>query len=165
MNRFLLDASALVKPYAPERGTPLMQHLFTRAARDRLTCLLLGAAEVVAALVRKRNSGRISPAAFVAAMNQLHADVIRAADFQKLSATDALIDGSLPLLERYAINSSDALALQAALDLAPALRAAGNNILLVASDQRLLKAAQAERLLTFDPETQSQADLDALIGP
>jgi hypothetical protein len=36
---------------------------------------------------------------------------------------------------------------------------------LVASDQRLLRAAQAEGLPTFDPETQDQAALGALTGP
>jgi hypothetical protein len=35
----------------------------------------------------------------------------------------------------------------------------------MASDQRLLKAAQAEGLATFDPETQSTTDLDALLPP
>jgi hypothetical protein len=35
----------------------------------------------------------------------------------------------------------------------------------VASDQRLLRAAQAEGLLTFDPEVQSQVELDVLLGP
>jgi hypothetical protein len=34
----------------------------------------------------------------------------------------------------------------------------------VASDQRLLRAAAAEGLATFNPETQSQAELDALIA-
>jgi predicted nucleic acid-binding protein len=165
MNRFLLDASALAKHYAPERGSALIHHLFTRTARDRLACLLLGGAEVVAALVRKRNSGQFTPAAFAAAIGQLQADVLGAVVFQKLPAEDAVIYASLPLLERYAINSSDALVLQTALNLAPTLRAAGSDLVLVASDQRLVKGAQAEGLVTFNPETQSQADLDALIGP
>jgi predicted nucleic acid-binding protein len=165
MNRFLLDASALAKHYAPERGSALIHHLFTRAASYRLGCLLLGGAEVVAALVRKRNGGQFTPAAFTAAMAQLQAEVLGAVAFQKLPAEDTVIYASLPLLERYAINSTDALVLQTALNLAFALRAAGNDLVLVASDRRLLTASQAEHLLTFNPETQSQAELDALIGP
>ena len=165
MNRFLLDASALAKHYAPERGSALIHHRFTRAARDRLACLLLGAAEVLAALVRKRNSGQFTPAVFAAAVAQLQAEVLGAAAFQKLPAEDAVIYASLPSLERYAINSSDAVVLQTALNLALTLRADRNDLVLVASDQRLLNAAQAEGLITFNPETQSQAELDALIGP
>jgi predicted nucleic acid-binding protein len=165
MNSFLLDASALVKRYSPERGAPLVHHLFVRAARHRLRCLMLGAAEVVAALVRKRNGGRLTPPLFTVAMAELRAEVVMAADFQKLPADNPLINASLLLLEKYPINSSDAVVLQTALDLAPSLRLAGDDLVLVASDRRLLASARAERLLTFDPETQSQADLDALIGP
>jgi predicted nucleic acid-binding protein len=165
MNRFLLHASALAKHYAPERGSALVHHLFTRAAHDRLACLLLGGAEVVAALVRKRNSGQFTPPVFTAALARLRAEVLGAGAFQKLRAEDAVIHASLPPLERYAINSSDALMLQTALNLAVPLRASGNDLVLMSSDRRLLNAAQAERLVTLNPETQSQAELDALIGP
>jgi hypothetical protein len=47
----------------------------------------------------------------------------------------------------------------------PQLRAAGNDLVLVARDRRLLRAAQAEGLLTFDPENQTEPELDILIGP
>ena len=40
-----------------------------------------------------------------------------------------------------------------------------NSLVLVVTDRRLLRAAQAEGLLTFDPETQTQAELDAFLGP
>jgi predicted nucleic acid-binding protein len=165
MNYFLLDASALVKHYAPEPGTALVDHLFARASRDRLACLMLGAAEVVATLVRKRNGGSLTPAAFTVAMGQLRAEVLNAAVFRKLPTDIVLINAALALLERYAINSSDGIVLQTGLESVLPLRGSGDDLVLVASDRRLLAAAQAERLLTFDPETQSQADLDALIGP
>jgi uncharacterized protein len=165
MNRFLLDASALVKRYAPERGSAAVDHLFARAGPQRLACLMLGAAETLAGLVRKRNSGALSPAVFSAALARLKVEVFQAAAFSKLSADNALIERALPLLERYAINSKDGIVLQAALEGAPPLRTTGDDLVIVASDQRLLKAAQAEGLITFNPETQSQADLDALIGP
>lgn len=41
----------------------------------------------------------------------------------------------------------------------------GYNLVLVSSDKRLLRASQNEGLLTFDPETDSQAALDVLIDP
>jgi hypothetical protein len=43
------------------------------------------------------------------------------------------------------------------------LRARGDDLVLVASDQRLLRAAQVEGLLVFKPETQTTTDLDALL--
>jgi predicted nucleic acid-binding protein len=165
MNRFLMDASALVKHYVPERGSALLHHLFARVAGDRLSCLMLGAAEVVAALVRKRNGGLITPATFAAAMAQLRVEVLNAADFTKLAADNPTINASLALLLRYPINANDGIVLQSALDFAARLQAANDGLVLAASDQRLLRAAQTEGLNTFNPETQSQADLDALIGP
>jgi predicted nucleic acid-binding protein len=39
------------------------------------------------------------------------------------------------------------------------------NLVLVACDLRLLRAAQAEGLITFDPERQTHSDLDAILGP
>jgi predicted nucleic acid-binding protein len=70
VHAFLLDASALVKRYAPETGSAIIDYLITKATRGRLLCLMLGVAEVVAALVRKRNGGVITPAIFAAAMTQ-----------------------------------------------------------------------------------------------
>src|SRR5262245_30643899 len=105
MNRFLLDASALVKRYGPETGSPVVDHRFASATRDRLLCLMLGAAEVAAALVRKRNGGQITPAVFAMAMLRLRAEVLDAADFGKLPTDNALISASLPLLEKYSINA------------------------------------------------------------
>lgn len=165
MNFFLLDASALVKRYYAEIGAVLVDHLFARATRDRLACLMLGVAEVAATLIRKRNGGLITAAACVTAMAYLRKEVLAAADFTKHASDNPLIDASILLLEKHPINSNDAILLQAALSLAPFLQAAGNNLVLVASDQRLLRAAQAEGLTTFNPEIQTQADLDALIGP
>jgi hypothetical protein len=51
------------------------------------------------------------------------------------------------------------------LDLAAPYRASGDDLVLFSSDQRLLRAAQAEGLLTFNPETQVQTTLDTLLGP
>lgn len=163
MNRFLFDASALAKRYLVEAGTALVNHLFAQAGHNRLACLMLGAAEVVAALVRKRNSRLLTPAMFAAAMTELRAEVLSATDFLKLPSDNALVEASIPLIDRHAINATDAVLLRAALDLAYQLRAIGDELVLVASDQRLLRAAQAEGLLTFDPETQTQAALDALL--
>jgi predicted nucleic acid-binding protein len=165
MNFFLADASALIKRYAPEAGSALVGHLLSQAPRDRLMCLMLGAAEVVAALVRKRNGGQITPAVFAVALLQFRGEVLDAVDFLKLPVDNLLIGASLPLLDKHSLNATDAILLQLAREQGQVLRAAGNDLVLIASDKRLLKAAQAEGLVTFDPETQTQADLDALLGP
>jgi predicted nucleic acid-binding protein len=165
MNIFLFDGSALVKRYVAEPGKALVYHLFTRAARERLSCLMLGAGEVAAALVRKRNGGLISPADYSAAISEFRTEVLDAADFGKPPIDNNLIAASIPLLDKHAINATDAVVLQAAPQMIPTLRAVGNDLVLVACDRRLLRAAQAEGLLTFDPENQTQPELDSLLGP
>ena len=70
-----------------------------------------------------------------------------------------------PLVEKHSVNGTDAVILRSALDLAVLLQAAGNDLLLIASDLRLLRAAQAEGLTTLNPEVQSELELDALLGP
>jgi predicted nucleic acid-binding protein len=165
MNSFLLDASALAKRYHPEIGSDRIDHLFGCIARPRLMALMLGAAEVVSVLVRRRNSGQISPGSCTKQINTLRVEVIEATDFKQLAVPNDVIVNALPFIERFSVNSNDAVALRIALDVAASLRPAGDDLVLVASDQRLLKAAQAEGLVTFDPETQSPADLDNLIGP
>lgn len=83
MNHFVLDSSALVKRYTTENGSALIDHLLANASRDRLACLMLGAAEVAAALVRKQNAGLLSVSAFSVAMSEFRVEVLDAPDFEK----------------------------------------------------------------------------------
>lgn len=163
MNLFLLDASALVKRYAVEKGSALMHRLFTQAVPTRLSCLMLGAAEVFASLVWRRNDGRLALPQFTLASAAFLNEVLQANSFTKHPAANPLIERAIGLLPTHPINSNDAIVLQAALDLAAAHRISGNDLVLVAADQRLLNAAQAEGLVIFDPETQPQPDLDKLL--
>jgi hypothetical protein len=165
MNFFFLDASGLSKRYSLEVGVALVDHLFSRVPLARLSCLMLGAAEVASVLVRRRNGGRLPPAAFAQGLANLIDEIVNNPGFPALVAPNGLIVAALPLIETHSINSTDAVVLRLCLNLADELRARGDDLVLVASDRRLLRAAQHERLLTFDPETQTQADLDALIGP
>ena len=71
---------------------------------------------------------------------------------------------SRPLIEVPSINSTDAYILRCALDKADKLRTAGDNLILVSSDKRLLTATTKEGLGTFNPETDSQIYLDFLIN-
>ncbi len=165
MFSFFLDASALAKRYTPELGTPLVNHLFSRVRTDRMHTLNVGAAEVVSVIVRKRNAGRMSAAAVLQALSDVGAEVLYSAAFSKVEVDNRLMIAAVPFITAYSINSTDAIVLRAALDLAAQYRRTGDDLALVSSDHGLLKAARAEGLVTFDPETPSQADLDALIGP
>jgi predicted nucleic acid-binding protein len=162
---FFLDASALAKRYSPEVGSALMDHLMTRVPQNRLYLFNVGMGEVQSLLVRKKNAGQLSAADYAQALVELGTEIVSSSLLHKLVAGNALVTAALSLIELHSINATDAIILRLALNLAVPLRSVGHDLVLVASDQRLLRAAQAEGLLTFDPEAQSQVVLDALLGP
>lgn len=158
------DASALSKRFSIEVGTALLNWLFTNVARQRLACSAIGAAEVLSVLVRKRNDGRLTAAQYVQASASLRAEVLDEGKLGIVQVTNALVMDSLPLIERHSINASDAIVLRSALDEAVLRRLSGDDVVLIASDDRLLKAAREEGLAVFDPERQTQDELDAVLG-
>ncbi|MBM3238445.1 type II toxin-antitoxin system VapC family toxin [Candidatus Poribacteria bacterium] len=164
MNSFYFDASGLAKRYSSEVGTPLVNYLFANVTSNRMMCLTIGACEVVWIFVRKKNRGDITSTAFNQAIVDFQTEVINAAGFTLISAEDELVIASFDLIEEHSINSTDAILLNSALNIAADLRRAGNDLVVVAADERLLRAARAEGLETFNPEKNSQADLDALLS-
>src|SRR5262245_59577347 len=98
-------------------------------------------------------------------MQRLRIEVLDAVDFVKHSAENSLICAAIPLTDKHAINANDAIVLRIAPDSAIELRRSGDDLVLMASDQRLLNAAQAEDLITFNPEPQTQSELDTMLCP
>ena len=165
MHSFYLDASALAKRFVPEQGSPVIDQILDKVPGERLYILNVGAGEVVSILVRKRNAGVISDPYFRQALVDFENEIVRSADINKLPVSNRLATSSFALIVGHSINSTDAVTLKSALAIHKKLRAAGNGLVLVASDQRLLRAAQAEGLTTFNPETQDQTALALLIRP
>lgn len=52
-----LDASALIKRYAQEKGTSLVNEVFRLLSPSRMVCSTMSILEIISALVRKRNDG------------------------------------------------------------------------------------------------------------
>jgi len=128
-----------------------------------MICQVIGVGEVISVFVRKKNANLITDVAFSQALVDLRAEVIDPVAFKLAAVEDSLVFASHPLIEKHTLNATDALVLRSALDAAATLRPEGNDLVLVTSDLRLLHAAQVEGLRTFDPETGSQVDVDALI--
>jgi predicted nucleic acid-binding protein len=160
-----LDASALAKRYVPEAGSPVVDHLFVRVPLDRMFVLAVGMAEVVSILVRKHNAGAVGTPQFRNALRSFRAEFQAAGPARPVTVAGVLAESAYAFIEAHSLNSTDAILLRSALDLATTLRPRGDDLFLAASDRRLLKAAQAEGLTTFNPDTQSEADLDTLLGP
>ena len=161
MDYFYWDASALAKRYTTEVGTPIVNNLFTRFTYARTMFLHICTGEIISILVRKKNAGILTDVAFTQAMSNFRAEVLDDTNFSLVSVTDSLITGSYQLIEKYSLNATDALILQSAVEVVTTVGRAGNNLVLITSDLRLLRAAQAEGMLTFNPETDSQTALDA----
>ena len=108
-------------------------------------------------LCKKKNDGRITEQHFEQAVGYLDYEVINIeSDFETVPVQNVLIWESISLMDTHSINSVDAILLCSALDIAADLRNENDELVLIASDQRLLRAAQTEGLLCFNPETDSQ---------
>ena len=161
---FLFDASALTKRYVAEAGTPLVHRVFRSVPHGRLSCILQGAGEVISVLVRRRNAGDLTQQRFDEAMADLRREVTNSLEFERIEVDAQQVIESWALIEQHSINSTDALVLRVALDRAEELRENGDDLVLVASDERLVRAAAEEGLKTFNPETDSQSKLESLMA-
>lgn len=77
-----------------------------------------------------------------------------------LNLDDDTIDAAHPIILRHNLNSSDAIFLYQCTQAAAALRQFGNELVLIASDSRLLRAASGEGLAVLNPETDDQTGLE-----
>ena len=107
--RCYLDASALAKRCVVEHGTVIVNHLFRRVTRDDMMCLTLGILEVISIFVRKKNASAISHTAFHQAMTDFRSEIIDAANFTKIPATDSLINAAASLVEKHSLNATRVL--------------------------------------------------------
>ena len=164
MNYFWLDTNAIVKQYVSEEGTYLINYFFTRVSPDRIFCLFDSMDETHRVFVKKRNGERITIAAFNQAIQQFEVEFIHRTEIKKINAIDSQKTAARQFIHAYSIEHTDAYILRCALDKADELRTAGDDLILVSSDKRLLKATEKEGLLTFDPEIDNQIDLDVLLN-
>ena len=159
------DASALAKRYVVEIGTPVVAHIAAVTPLKRWVVLNVGVGEIVSVIVRHRTAGRITGPEYAVARANFHADVIATGAVKRIDVDSDQVDASFEWIDRHSINATDALVLQTAQELTVSMPA-GRGLVLVTSDQRLLTAAQAEGVRTFDLATQTAADFDALLaGP
>ncbi|MDE0484811.1 MAG: type II toxin-antitoxin system VapC family toxin [Candidatus Poribacteria bacterium] len=160
MYYFYFDASALVKRYTQEIGSEKTNFIFTNVPQNRLMCSILAVVELFWIFVRKKNDGRITNLDYSQAGKNLNYEIIDSgSEFKTISIPDTLVLNSMSIIETHSLNSVDAIVLRSALDIAAELHNTGNTLILVASDQRLLRAAQEEGLLVFNPEVDPQQTL------
>ena len=154
------DASALIKRYSQESGTLLVNEAFRQVPPTHMACSTLGILEIVSALVRKRNDGRLDQALFAQAMVEFRDEIIDREGFMATSVNDTLLLSALDLVAKYNLNATDAVILRSALTLRQALQQeSAEDMMLWTSDKRLGRAARNEGLTVFDPEAEAMDHL------
>lgn len=148
----LWDASGLVKRYLTEMGSDTVDAIFTEVTPARMAATPWGYLEVHSILRRRYNAGAYDHSAFVDAVTALQTEVVTDSDFGLIPITDAAVFAGVSLIDRHNINSADAAILSALLRFRSSLPGGSPPCLLVAADQRLLRAALAEGFQTLNPE-------------
>ncbi len=164
MRLLLWDANAQVKRYYKEIGADTVAALFAAVPMSAMTGTFIGYAETTAILRRKYNRGEISRAEFASARALLESEVLDSLDFILLSIEDEDVLEGIALSDKHNINSTDASILAAYLGFARSLPPEDLPCVLVAADQRLLRAALVEGLDALNPEIFAAADVAAFLA-
>jgi len=148
--RYLLDASAVIKRYAPERGSRWIKGLIENP-ENSVTIVQICIVEVAAALARKVRTGQISRDSCQQALTRLLADVDKG-DYEIAKIDDEVVSFAVDLSQRHPLRGYDAVHLAAALVLNRALvEAELPPLTFIAADDVLCKAAEKEKLLVENP--------------
>lgn len=148
--RYFLDTSAVVKRYAPERGSRWIKGFIENPA-NLVTIVQICIVEVAAALAKKVRTGEISRDDCQQALSRFLADVERG-DYEILEIDDEVVSFAVGLTQRHPLRSYDAVHLAAALVLNCALVEVGfSPPTFVAADNVLCEAAEKEKLAVENP--------------
>jgi len=138
-----IDSSALVKRYLKENGSEQVQK--TLSGNNLLAASKLAYPEVLSAFMRKHRAGELGEGPLKKVIDWF------LSDWDRLIIVE-MNDGLLPILRtliyNYPLKGADAVHLASALWLSKSLK---ENLVFMASDQTLLKAALSEQLLVLDP--------------
>jgi predicted nucleic acid-binding protein len=160
----LWDASALAKRYTPELGSDAVQALFASVPLSAMVATVWAYAEAFSILLRHRNRGTISAVSFVTAVSALENEILDNPAVRLLVVDDTAVLAGLSLMAAYNLNSSDAAFLSTYLRFRQAAPPGASTSVLVAADQRLLRAAEAEGIAVLNPETLPAADVPAFLA-
>lgn len=155
-NLYYLDTSALTKLYLTEPGSRKLARWFGSRIHGFLPSVelwvsRLGFPEVVSAIVRRRNTGTLTPAAarrlWLQAFNDFY---LPKSPYAIIDPVQSIVHHAALLVAGHGLRGYDAVHLASALRLQNIL-ALGTSVVFVSADQRLNRAATAERLSVADP--------------
>ena len=140
-----LDTSALVKRLVSEAGSGEVQSPLTGG--EPIASATIAYAELYSGLTRRHREGFLTQLQYRLACRRVERDWMA---LVKVELGAEILSSARGLIQRHNLRAFDAIHLASALG----LQAAANEpVTFVAADQRLLRAAVAERLKTVNPET------------
>lgn len=148
---YYADSSALVKCHIPELGSAWIEQEFDAANGNRIITAKLSIIEVLSAMNRRHREANISATEYAKFSGDFLSFI--EIDYKIVELSDAVFLEAQRLLETYPLRAGDALQLASALLANAELQSAKLPALIfLASDVRLLSAAQSENLPTDDPQ-------------
>lgn len=161
MPQLLWDASSLAKRYFDEDGSDTVDALFS-LSKNVHWATYIGYAETAAILRRKFNMQKLDFVQFNTARLLLDREVL--GSFTLLTIMDSNVLAGVTLTDTHNINSTDAAILATFLRHQRGQAAGSTPCVLVASDLRLIRAANVEGLPALNPETVAAADVPAFLA-
>lgn len=145
-----LDSSALVKRYVTEVGSIWIQALTTPTVPQMIIVARITWVEVLSAFARLQREGKIDSAQMTKTRHIFQYDW--ETQYQQVEIDAQVIETAGQLVQKYPLRAYDSVQLAAALILYPFFLKIDPKIFtFVSADARLLNIAQAEGLVTENP--------------
>jgi predicted nucleic acid-binding protein len=138
-----LDSSALVKRYLKETGTDVVNSIIL-SSKAKATSKL-SYPEILSAFARKHRTNEIGNGLLHSAINKFESDWIQ---LYVIEFSDEMLQPIKQVSQRYPLRAADTVHLASALWLRSSTKV---DVTFVASDSRLLEAAQRENLQIVNP--------------
>ena len=150
-NNVYLDTSSIIKRYVEERGSRVVDHIYSRAEAGELTTVtsLWNIGEVLGVLDKYRSRGLIGDRALQDSLKHFLGEsqkMIRLESMQIPPLTADILVQTYSLIFKHHVYQADALQI--------ATCRTSNCKLLVSADHSLLTVAKRESMSAFDVETQ-----------
>ncbi len=150
MANFFLDSSGVVKRYVLETGSEWVSRISDPDSGNTIVIVRITIAEVVAAFWRKVREGAIPPQE-AKTLTEEFTEHVRTQYFV-LEVTPEVINEAVRLIEQHKLRGYDAVQLASAILLHRRRQQLGlTSLIFVSADEDLLADAQAEGLVTENP--------------
>ncbi|MDQ1301345.1 MAG: hypothetical protein QG637_1266 [Chloroflexota bacterium] len=147
---YYFDSSAVVKRYAPERGSGWIGAI-VETTQNTVYLNQIGVVEVAAALAKKIRTRELTVEGYEAALWLFLTDLANR-EYAVVPLSDQVVELGVELTRRHPLRGYDAVHLATAATMRTALLGAGlPPLVFVSADQVLCEAAENEGLLPVNP--------------